>query len=438
MYGVLDYVSYPLGMLLVAPVILRRLGAAEYGLWMVATAVISAGGIIASGFCDANIQRVATYRGISKHSSLVHTVRSMLAINLTLGFAVAIAVWIAAPYAAQHIAGTQSPLLKECLICLRIAGVMILIRAIETVSVSTQRAFETYNRTVQISSAIRLFTLSSAAVLAWFGKRTESIMLATAVFLVLGTCLQLWHLRKFIGNAPLWPIFQRLETRVLLRTGVFVWFQALGSVIFRQLDRILLGVSLGAAAVAPYSLCIQLAEPLFGLTASGLSFLFPYLSRRAGNLSDYDLKRTIQKVFVCNLLLVLCGAAILLYFGDRFLKIWAGATVAHDAIYILPLAIAASALSGISVTGIYAMQALGRFRMVACISLASRSGLLLLMVYLLRHDGLHGLAIARVYFGAASLLVYLPLIKQLAIFTSTKNSISSSTIIKELQGGANL
>jgi O-antigen/teichoic acid export membrane protein len=182
----------------------------------------------------------------------------------------------------------------------------------------------------------------------------------------------------------------------------------------------------------------QLAEPLFGLTASGLSFFFPYLSRRAGNLSDYDLKRTIQKVFVCNLLLVLCGAAILLYFGDRFLKIWAGATVAHDAIYILPLAIAASALSGISVTGIYAMQALGRFRMVACISLASRSGLLLLMVYLLRHDGLHGLAIARVYFGAASLLVYLPLINQLAIFTSTKNSISSSTIIKELQGGANL
>ena len=36
-YGVLDYASYPLGMLLVAPVILHRLGPAEYGLWMVVT-----------------------------------------------------------------------------------------------------------------------------------------------------------------------------------------------------------------------------------------------------------------------------------------------------------------------------------------------------------------------------------------------------------------
>ena len=61
--GVLDYVSYPVGMLLVAPIVLHRLGASEYGLWMISTAVISAGGIIASGFCDANIQRVAHLRG---------------------------------------------------------------------------------------------------------------------------------------------------------------------------------------------------------------------------------------------------------------------------------------------------------------------------------------------------------------------------------------
>ena len=62
-YGVLDYASYPFGMLLVAPIVLHKLGASEYGLWMIATALISAGGIIASGFCDANIQRVARLRG---------------------------------------------------------------------------------------------------------------------------------------------------------------------------------------------------------------------------------------------------------------------------------------------------------------------------------------------------------------------------------------
>src|ERR1039458_5129626 len=80
-YGVLDYVSYPLGMLVVAPIVLHRLGASEYGLWMIATAVISAGGIIASGFCDACIQRVAHLRGTGEFDIMPHTIHSMLGIR---------------------------------------------------------------------------------------------------------------------------------------------------------------------------------------------------------------------------------------------------------------------------------------------------------------------------------------------------------------------
>jgi len=56
-FGILDYISYPLGMLIVAPIVLHRMGAAEYGLWMIATSIISAGSIMASGFGDACIQR---------------------------------------------------------------------------------------------------------------------------------------------------------------------------------------------------------------------------------------------------------------------------------------------------------------------------------------------------------------------------------------------
>ena len=164
-YGVLDYASYPFGMLLVAPIVLHKLGASEYGVWTIATAVISAGGIIASGFCDANIQRVARLRGTGDTSVMVQTVRSILGINLVLGAMLAILTWIAAPYAARHIAASHVTLFHECLIALRIASVLILVRALETVSVSTQRAFEQYRGTVQISTAVRLLTLATAALL---------------------------------------------------------------------------------------------------------------------------------------------------------------------------------------------------------------------------------------------------------------------------------
>jgi O-antigen/teichoic acid export membrane protein len=435
-YGILDYASYPLGMLLVAPMILHKLGASEYGIWMIATAVVSAGGIIASGFCDANIQRVARLRGAGETDSMVHAVRSMLGINLALGLTLALFVWIAAPYAARHIAVSRITPVRECLICIRIASVLILVRAIESVSVSTQRALEQYRGTVQISTAVRLLTLASAALLVLSGYRAVSILVATAVALSLGTYMQFLQLRRLLGDVSLWPAFQPKETRVLLGFGVFVWLQAVGGVVFGQFDRILLGVSLGAAAVAPYALCIQFAQPIFGLTASGLNFIFPYLSGRADTISSGALKQTLLKTLLCNFLMVGSGAGVLLLLGDRLIRVWAGPIVAHRAAGILPLIVIGSALMGLSVTGIYAMQALGSFRTVACISLGGRTAMLLVMIYLLHHIGIQGLAIARVCYGAVALLVYLPLLRHLGLKTGETPATSALVVPCDLQEGA--
>lgn len=435
-YGVLDYASYPIGMLLVAPIILHRLGGSEYGLWMIATAVISAGGIIASGFCDANIQRVAHLRGIGELSLMPHTVRSMLGINLVLGLILAVGGWIAAPYAAPHIAVGHVTPARECLISLRIASVLILVRAVETVGVSTQRAFEQYRGTVQISAATRLLILGSAAALTLAGQRTVSILVATAVFLILGTCLQFRQLRKFLGPISLWPRFQLKETRVLLGLGVFVWLQALGGVVFGQFDRILLGISLGALAVAPYALCVQFAQPIFGITASGLNFLFPYLSVQVTTSSKVKLKLIILKAFICNLLMVACGAAILLLVGGHLIQLWAGPAVAKSAIKILPPIALGSALMGLGVTGTYTMQALGLFRIVAFISLGGRTIMLALMLYLLHHYGLSGLAVSRLCYGSVALLVYLPLLRQFNVWRRSGSWETSPAIRCEAREGS--
>ena len=435
-YGVLDYASYPFGMLLVAPIVLHKLGASEYGLWMIATALVSAGGIIASGFCDANIQRVARLRSSGEIDSVVQTVRSMMGINLVLGFTIALAVWIAAPLAARHIAVSRFTPVAECLICIRLASVLILVRAIESVGVSTHRAFEQYRGTVQISTVVRLLTLASAAILALLGRRTVSILFATAIFLVVGTYMQFRGLRTFLGPGTLWPTFQVGEVKVLLGFGVFVWLQTLGSVVFGQFDRILLGVSLGALAVAPYALCIQFAQPIFGLTASGLHFLFPYLSGRAGTLSNSALQRTLLKAFACNLLLVVCAAGLLLVSGDRLIRLWAGSAVANSTAGIFIPIVLGSALMGLSVTGTYAMQALGLFRTVALISLGGRAAMLVLMIYLLHHMGLRGLAAARVCYGLVALSVYLLLLRKVGITRKSSSSASGMAISCDLSEGS--
>jgi O-antigen/teichoic acid export membrane protein len=424
-YGVLDYAAYPIGMLLVAPIVLHHLGPAQYGLWAIATAAVSTGGIIAAGFGDANIQLVARLRRKGEMHALESVVRSMVGINLVLGLALACAGLALSPVIARHVAASDIHLQRSCLLSLRIASVLMLVRALESVSISTLRAFERYGAAVRISIAVRALTLALAALLAVNGHGTVSIMVVTLLLMLLGTCAQFFHLHQFLQSTSLWPAFNRKATRALFDFGLYSWLQAIAGVLFSQIDRLLLGVSLGAVAVASYALCVQLAQPLFGLTAASLHFLFPYLAGRIDTQSHPTLRRTLRKAFAINFFLVAIGTTLLLIFGRRLLQAWAGAAMAQAAASFFPLVILGSALLGLSVTGTYALLALGKVRSVACLNIAAGITMLLLMVWLLPHAGIQGLATARLFYGLFSLLLYVSLLRSLSVRSSSTPAASS-------------
>jgi O-antigen/teichoic acid export membrane protein len=404
-YGILDYAAYPVGMLIVAPVVLRNLGIAQYGVWTVATAAVSMGSIVASGFGDANIQHVATQRSSGDPGALLRAVRSTMGIHLVLGVAMTLASWLLAPFAAAHAVSSDVGLRSACLWSFRIASLVMLARAIESVCISTQRAFERYGAAVRISVIARLLPLGAAAV----SRSVVNVMVATAVLIVLGLCVQLVHLKSLLHADSLMPAFDPAATKALFGFGIFSWIQAVSGVIFSQADRLIMGVTLGAAVVTSYALCVQMAQPIYGLAASGLHFLFPYLSGRRATASTAALRKAVLLAFLANLLLVAAGTAILLLFGIRVLQAWGGDALAQSARPVLPLIAWSTALMGLNVTGSYAMLALGRVRAVTWLNLGGGAVMMLLIALLLPRHGVYGIAMARLCYGPIALLVYIPL-----------------------------
>jgi O-antigen/teichoic acid export membrane protein len=413
-YGVLDYAAYPIGMLLVAPIVLRNMGAAQYGIWAVVTAAISMGSIIASGFGDANIQHVASQRGLGRHDALVRTVRCMICINLVLGTAFALIAWVLAPVAARHLVSSNSGLQQDCLWSLRIASLLLWLRTMESVCISTQRAFERYGAAVRVSILARLLSLAAAAALTYLFHSVASIVAAAALCNLLGTGRQFSDLRRLLHAESLAPAWDSNAMKALFAFGVFSWLQAISGIVFSQADRLFLGVSLGAIAVASYALCAQLAQPIYGFTASGLHFLFPHLAERSASRTTSDIRKTVLIALACNLLFVAAATATLMHFGQRILLTWAGADIARSSAAIFPVIIWSSALLALNVTGSYSLLAFGRVRVVTWFNLAAGATMLLLMTWLLHRFGAYGLALARLSYGSITLLLYLPLAFQLS------------------------
>ena len=161
-YGVADYLALPIGMLLAAPFLLRHLGAAQYGVWIcIASAAVSGGGIVSGSFGDAAIKYVGECRSREDWSGIARIVQNMMSINLALSGMLALILWCLTAYLAHHIAKGDPGLKAICIMSLRIGSGLLLVKSIESVFISTLRAFESYGSTVRIAISSRSAVLAS-------------------------------------------------------------------------------------------------------------------------------------------------------------------------------------------------------------------------------------------------------------------------------------
>jgi O-antigen/teichoic acid export membrane protein len=320
---------------------------------------------------------------------------------------------------------------QDCLWSLRIASLLLWLRTMESVCISTQRAFERYGAAVRVSVVTRLLSLAAAAALTYLLHSVAGIVAAAALLNLLGTWLQFADLRRLLDVSSLLPAMDAHAAKALLGYGAFSWLQAVSAVVFSQADRLFLGISLGAVAVAAYTLCTQLAQPIYGFAASGLHFLFPHLAERHASRANSTVRKTIFIASACNLLFVAVSTMTLLLFGESILRVWAGADIARSAAPVLPIIVWSSALLALNVTGTYALFALGRIRIVTWLNLAAGAAMLLLMVWLLPRFGTYGMAMARLSYAAITLLVYVPLARQLGKAPKTHMSLPASSPICE-------
>lgn len=409
LHATAEYISQPLGMLLAAPYLLCHLGASQFGVWVLASAAVYSGNIVSSGFGDAAVKYVAMYRGRNDSAGIARIVRGMISINLVLGSLFAAALWFVAPYAVAHIAHIDGNLQMTCLQSFRIGSLLLVIRSIDSVFVSTLRAYECYSPAVRISVCSRIAILIAAILLVARDRGVVEIMLATLIISILAAVAQSFAVRTVAGSMLLLPSIH-LETLALLADfGCFSWLQAVSAAAFGQADRLVIGVFLGAPAVATYALCAQAAQTIHGIVAAGFHALFPHLSSRLESEPLSNLRHIVGMAFETNLTLAALLGLPIIVFSRPILSLWMGPDFAREAWPILSILGGAFALFALNVTAHYTMLAIGQVRLVTVLNLIAGASMLLLMLFLTPKFGVVGTASARLLCGPITCLLYLRL-----------------------------
>ncbi len=408
-YAIAEYASQPIGLLLAVPYLLRHMGAAQFGVWVLASSAVNGGNALSTGFSDAAIKYVSMYRGRGDASGVTRVVRSMLSINLALSVVIAIVLWVFAPLATSHIAHIDATMRYACQLSIRIGSLLLVVRSINDVFAGTLRAFEQYGPPVRISIYSRLASLIAAIVLVTRGLGVVEVMLATLCVSAFAAIAQGWALRAAMGKITLLPSLRRETLTMIAGFGCFSWLQALSAVIFGQADRLVIGVLLGTPAVAGYALCDQAVQTIHGTVAAGFHVLFPHLSARLESESLTQVKHTLATAFKSNVALAVLLGVPIIVFSRPILALWVGHDFAQQAWPMFSILAVSSMFLAMNVTAHYGLLAAGRVRLVTSANLAAGATMLLVMILLTPHFGTVGTASGWLIPGPLTCLLYIPL-----------------------------
>ena len=398
-YSISEYIAQPLSMLVAAPFLVHKLGLQQYGIWMLVSAILGSMGILSTGFGDATVKYVSTYRGQNNPAGVERTIRATLTINAFLGGLCALLVWCAAPYAVDDIFKIEPAFHAASIQAIRISAAILAVRSVESVFVSTLRAFERYGPPVKLNVFLRAIVVVSAVVLAATGRGVVAIMIATLLWSALIVVLQAIAARRVIGPLNPFPTFEREALAEVFSFGCFSWLQAMAGVVFAYADRFLVGAMLGIAPVAIYVLCLQATQPIHGLGAAAFNFLFPHISSRHEAGEIHGPRRVFRLALLSSIGLALALALPLVLFGKTLLTLWMGAEFAKQAYIVLGLLAVANAVLAVSVVPHYTLLALGYVRYVSVVNVLGGIVCLCAAPLLIPPLGLVGAALARLLYG---------------------------------------
>lgn len=405
-WSVVEYVWYPVLLLVTTPFFLHRLGTEAFGQWALLSATVGLGAFLNIGTGAATVRAIA--HGIAAHDTpdLEGEVRGALAIAIAGGALLALAIF------ATYLFGSGSFLARmgarnAVLLTGAVSATIALIEQTENVFTSTLRGGERFRTIATIEMWMRSLQIgASVASVALFG--TLSALYAALVLTALARLvIRVIVVQNWLHLSSLWPSLSHHQA--ILRDAGWGWLQGVGGMAFGIADRFIIGSAVGAAGLAHYAVATQLAQPLHAFAAAAASVVFPKVSRAMaqGNVAHV---RHLLLISLLGLGMVTSVAAlVLIIFRVEILTMWLGAATAAAAAPTLALLAIAFWLLSLSVVPHFVLLGLGRMRFVALSNLAAGTTTLLAMLVLVAPFGILGVAGARIAYGIALLVGFVPL-----------------------------
>jgi O-antigen/teichoic acid export membrane protein len=344
---------------LTIPLLMRVIGAEQYGLWVLVSAVVQMLTLLEGGLTVATTVFAARDLGHKDSPALSETLTISAGTMLGLASSAGVLLWLGAGFAvslfsnldpAQRAAATQA---------LQWSALVVWMRLVQQIFVGIEQAFQRFGWMNIITTVQQALTNLGMLGLAVFGGRVVVFMQWHAVVgcgILCAHALVVWRLLRHLGLRPRW---NGAKGREIGRFSLLIWGCSLGSVLFSQCDRLVVGRLLGAELLGIYGAITGVTVQINSLSALVAQPLVPLISQaRARRQIDASALGQVRHAFELNAIIALGLGVGLIALAPLFLKVFFPVVVAHHYTGVFQIAVASYALYSLNGTGYNLLQGL--------------------------------------------------------------------------------
>jgi len=404
----LDAAATPISGLATLAVLVRALGASDYGVLVIAMA--------ASGVCLAINPAIAatTTKFVSELSGRPgrRTVAEVVSVALLAVAAIDILLLFGTALFNRYLcawlfgaASADSPHLGQVL---WLAVLSMALQQIESVLAGAIRGLERFRRQAAIELLSRTTLTIAVIYVAWQSRSLVLILAAQCAVYCLSMIVRALALRRVLPDQRLFARPSLAQAAMLIRYGGWMGLTALAGVVYASVDRIIIGRVLGTVAAGAYNIDLQITQLIHFVPASLFAFALPQFSRLAAQetVPYREIGRTFRASLLGMIWTALIVAAAITVSWPLMLGLFAGSHFAAGRSGVVILLILNFLLLACNVAPYYLLIALGHARAVAVVTSISILAALILMAVLIPRYGLFGAAVARLVYGVGSMMLF--------------------------------
>ncbi|RRV12932.1 hypothetical protein EGJ28_04710 [Stutzerimonas xanthomarina] len=323
-------------------VLVAGLGETGFGVYLIATSIGGAMAFMDMGISSANIKFVAedvsSALNGNRIASLIWTSAAFYGV---IGLIMTVASFLLAPWLYEFFK-LPDAWKTDSTELFTLAALQVGVLLVSNVFVGVLKAMGRFDLGAAASMLAPIFSLGGGAIgiyfeffsligLVWSGVLGSLLGLTLGVLLSVKVCRRQGI--KIMHSGPTVVAFKRM-----FQFSAILTFHTLASIFFSQIQRLLIGWSLGAASVGIFQFPYMALSKVHALLNAGSEFLYPEAS---ANNNLLDIRKLYLKVFIGVAISALCCFGFIVVFREVIFGLWLGDDVASKvAPLVLPLSAA--------------------------------------------------------------------------------------------------